>query len=254
MPTRNRYLERLKETHDQVRSKPHGRLEGLADRDRTGPVGIVSPPVEGRGQPLTSRPRTTETPLKMPEPGQVPYEETMQDLLKGMPRIGGEQIEERARAHADLQIDPQIRALQEQKAEARARDLDTAIARGVGRSGVVDWADQQRQKDFTQQVADLERMRGQLTLEEASRLEEQAFQQGMAKLEAIKSLAQQSMQQDAAHWDQWMQWAAFEAQETLDWFDRLYLTPGQKADIAMAWAELFGEMPKGMDDWMKGGK
>ena len=181
------------------------------------------------------------------DPKPLPYQQRMEDLLTDLPEIGDPTPEMVGRAQdiADLQIDPQRRALDEMKTEARRQDLEAAAARGVGRTGVVDWADQQRQKDFTGQVQDLERMRGQLTSQELSRMEEQAFNQGIMKLEALRGLAQDIVKREDVHWDQAMEFVMFEADEALQWFDRLHLTPWQKAQLDTTWAEIMGEVPEG---------
>lgn len=231
-----------------------------------------------------------------------PYEEMLKQLMGQIPQqhqLTPEQKQQQAQQYAGLQVDPQMQALQQsleqrqQQAEAQKgrisaayagvpqqlmqaeqqwgqKDLDSAIARGAGRSGVVDWQTQQRQQHFGQQLAqseaqkaaeitavanqlgvdqqqvqqqlvDLEARRGDLTQQHMAQLQDQAYARGMEGWQAQTGMAQQ-LAQMASDWD------AGQRAYGLDVFDRTMLTPGQRWDIYHTGADVFGEAPEGVVD------
>ena len=132
------------------------------------------------------------------------------------------------------------------------KDLESAIARTGGRSGVVDWLSAQRGEHFTellgaeeakksaeltaianqlgllqrqtpQQIAELEARRGEVTSQELQRLQDQDYQRGR--------------EYDL---DQWAR--------SLGIFDRTMLTPAQQLQLYVSMAEAAGQFPSRTPD------
>ena len=210
-----------------------------------------------------------------------------QDFFKNMPGysyytpMDPNEKRRLAAEYAGLQIDPHIQGLKRALEQALAgfgaqesrirgafagteaafgrreaaqaqRDLESAIARGAGRTGVVDWLSAQRGEHFTellaaeeakksaeltaianqlgllqqqtpQQIAELEARRGEVTSQELQRLQDQDYQRGR--------------EYDL---DQWAR--------SLGIFDRTMLTPAQQLQLYVSMAEAAGQFPSRTPD------
>ena len=252
---------------------------------------------------------TTSKPAEPTQPGgqvpyqpqQYPYEEMTKKIFEQMPQwnMPYEDMKQRATNYAGLQVDPQLQALQRavEQAEAAAqaqegrisaaysgvpeqldraeqkhgqRDLESAIDRGAGRSGVVDWLAAQRQEHYggllaqteaqkaaeltaianqlgltheqaAEQMQNLEGMRGNLTQQHLAQLEDQGYSRGMDAWQGQMSAAQQ-LSQLAQQWDEGQRRFA------LDTFDRTMLRPDQRWNIYHQGADIMGETPEGLVD------
>jgi len=232
---------------------------------------------------------------------QFPYQSFLESLMSRIPQWNQSptQMQENARLWANLQIDPQISQLtrtleqamtnaQSQKQAIRAAfegvpeqlerteqrqaqaDLESAIARGAGRSGVVDWQTRNRQEHFNQLLSQnaaqqaaqlaavanqlgltqqqtldamnqLEAQRGQLTQSFLSQLEDRGFTRGMQGTQAQMDLAN-LMANLAQNWNN-AQWA-----QGRDIMDRTMLTPAERHQLNIQYGELIGQIPDYMLD------
>ena len=144
-------------------------------------------------------------------------------------------------------------ALGRREEAAAGRDLESAIARGAGRAGVVDWQSGQRGEHFSEllaaekaresaelaaianqlglmqrqvpgQIADLEARRGALTSQELQRLQDQQYQRGR----------EYDMDQFA---------------RMLGIFDRTMLSPAQQLELYLRFADYAGITPGTTPGW-----
>jgi nucleoid-associated protein YgaU len=210
-----------------------------------------------------------------------------------------EQMMEQAERYASLQVDPQLQALQRaleqaianaqaqeeriraayagvpaalERAEQKqaAADLESAISRGAGRSGVVDWLAAQRQEYYNQALSEmkakeaaeltavanalgltqqqareqqqqLEALRGTLTQQHLAALQDLGYQRALEGWQNQTALAQQ-LASMAQAWDA-SQWA-----RALDTFERTMLTPYQQHQLNIGYGDIIGEMPAQMVD------
>jgi hypothetical protein len=160
---------------------------------------------------------------------QFPYEQMSRDVAatapQWTPRPESELLTQ-AQQYAGLQIDPQLQALQRSLGQARQeagtytqeaekRALESAIARGGGRSGVVEWLTAEQTKPITtalaraetaglEQMQQLEARRGELAANQLAALRQlehanasgnwQLAQQATAQLAQLAQQAQQFQQ------------------------------------------------------------
>ena len=159
----------------------------------------------------------------------VPYEQLLRDLQATMPQYTPRPESEllgQAQQYAGLQIDPQLQSLQRALGQARqeagtytqeaeGRALESAIARGGGRSGAVEWLTEKQTKPITTALAraeteglektqQLEARRGELEANQLAALRQlehanasgnwQLAQQATAQLAQLAQQAQQFQQ------------------------------------------------------------
>jgi|GEM_PF-3847805 lysozyme len=252
--------------------------------------------------PKTTATQTTApNPLTDYKPSPFPYEEALKSLMQNVPQWqqSPEQMLEQAERYASLQVDPQQQALQRaleqaiasaqgqeeriraayagvpsalERAEQRqaATDLESAISRGAGRSGVADWLAAQRQEYYNQALSEakakeaaeltavanalgltqqqaqeqqqqLEALRGTLTQQHLAALQDLSYQRGLEGWQNQTALAQQLASMSQA-WDA-AQWA-----RALDTFERTMLTPYQQHQLNIGYGDIIGEMPAQMID------
>lgn len=215
----------------------------------------------------------------------MPYEQSLRDLMAQMPRYqqpNQEELLQQAQQYADLQITPQQQALQraleqaianteaQQKAveaayagvpertqqlldEARRYALESAIARGAGRSGVVNWETEKRTTPIMTQAQEaearkaaelaniaeqlgliksqtsereqqLETLRGDLTRQYLQQLQNQGYIRSRDDWQAAFNAAGQlaNMALGASQWNQ---------KFALDWLPWVSLTENEFANI-----------------------
>jgi hypothetical protein len=226
-----------------------------------------------------------------------PYEQAMRDVLASAPRYtppSESELAQQARQWAELQINPQIQALQRAVEQARQayeaqrqatesayagfeeqtsrmlqeaaqRALESAIARGGGRSGQVEWFTAQLQQPIAERAAQVQAERAARLADVANRLslveqqareQEQQLQERLGQLEAsrlaeLRELAHatavgdwqrvmQATQNLAALATQAQQFAQNYAASLLPYFA---LTEAQRQAQPLDWAQVMGEVP-----------
>lgn len=226
-----------------------------------------------------------------------PYQQQLQQLLARQPSYtppSEQEMLQLAQQYAGLQVDPRLQAIQrqleqyQQQAEAeRARieaayatvpertqqlldearryALESAIARGAGRSGVVNWETEKRTTPIMTQAqqAEAERASRLSDVESALRTaQQQAAEQQLALEEQRGNLQQQYLQalRDQAYaravgdwqreFDAAQRLATLAAQayqwgETaaLSWAPYFLLTEAERQQLPLTWTETAGEVP-----------
>ncbi|MGI5872742.1 MAG: hypothetical protein ACOX8T_11985, partial [Bacillota bacterium] len=226
-----------------------------------------------------------------------PYEKQLQDFLATRPEWKGateEEMLQQAKQHAALQIDPQLQALQRSLEEAAqyaesqkgaveaaysgipaqidrmlegAREYGTedAIARGVGRSGVVDYNIEQMSKPIMEQGAQLEAEKAAkltsiadalaLAQRQASLQQQQLEEQrGLIESERLGDLRQLGHAMQAEDWER--AWNAaqnlasmnnqqyqFQQQAALNWAPYFMTSEQFRQQIPIDWAQVMGKVP-----------
>lgn len=169
---------------------------------------------------------------------QFPYEQALQQLLTSGPQYSQSpgEMQAQAQQYAGLQIDPQITRLQQLQDRQAQTDLESAIARGAGRSGVVDWQSDQRNKYYGDQFTDLEARRGDLAAQHMAGLQTQQHERGVddwnRQQQAALALSQMAQQHSQAEWGR-----------SLDMHDRTMLTPLQQLQLHLGYTEALGQTP-----------
>jgi len=173
-----------------------------------------------------------------------PYQDKIQELVGQQPQWqprSEDQLLGQASQFAGLQIDPQVDALKRWKDQQRGVDLESAISRGGGRGGAVDWLAAQRQDRFGGELQRLEASRGDVTAQMLAQLQAQEHSRGMeghqAQLAAMQQLAQMAQAHDMEQW-----------QRALSTHDRTMLTPMQQHQLNLGYGDLIGEIPGFMVD------
>lgn len=227
-----------------------------------------------------------------------PYEQALRDLIAQAPSYempSEAELARQAREWAELQINPQLeeltRALEQAQqalstrqqqveasyagmeeavnrmmAEAAQRALESAIARGGGQSGAVEWLTRQLQTPITEQFTAAQAQKAAELADIASRLamlQEQAgtqrtqLQERLGQLEAnrLAELRNLAYAQATGNWQQVMQSVSNLAQmatQAQQYSQQLAasllpyytLTEQQRQYQPMSWAELMGEVPE----------
>ena len=226
-----------------------------------------------------------------------PYEQLMRDILAQMPsyrQLSQEELLQQAKTWANLQVDPAVQAisqalaqvkqaLQTQQAqteaayagldqatqrymqEAAQKALESAIARGGGRSGQVEWYTSKLQQPIAEQyaqaqaqkAASLSDIANRMTLAEQQAAEQQKnLEQRRGELEAnrlaeLQNLAHatavgdwqrafEAAQNLAAMATQAQQWGLSYAASLLPWYA---LTENERQSLPMQWAQVTGQVP-----------
>ncbi len=227
-----------------------------------------------------------------------PYEQALRDLISLAPRYempSEKELERQAREWAELQINPQLaeltRALEQAQqalgtrqqqveasyagmeeavnrvmAEQAQRALESAIARGGGQSGAVEWLTSKLQQPIAEQFTSAQAQKAAELADIASRLamlQEQAgtqrtqLQERLGQLEAnrLAELRNLAYAQATGNWQQVMQSVSNLAQmatQAQQYSQQLAasllpyytLTEQQRQYQPMSWAELMGEVPE----------
>ncbi len=176
-------------------------------------------------------------------PNPFPYEDKLNELLGNRPQwnMNQGQMQEHAQRQAGLQIDPQVQALTNWKQKQAGTDLESAISRGGGRSGAVDWLANQRQERFGGELQNLEARRGDITAQTLNQLESLRYDRGQQDWQAQQAaLSQLSQMSQAYNEEQW--------RRALDVSDRTTLTPSQIHDLNIRYGDLIGEIPQHLLD------
>lgn len=226
-----------------------------------------------------------------------PYEQLMRDIMAQMPTYqqpSQEELLQQAKTWANLQIDPAIQAISQALAqtkqaletqqakteaayagleqatqrfmqEAAQKALESAIARGGGRSGQVEWYTSKLQQPIAEQYAQAQAQRAaeladianRMTLAEQQAAEQQkALEQRRGELEAerlaeLQNLAHatavgdwqrafQAAQNLASMATQAQQWGLSYAAGLLPYFA---LTESERQNLPLQWAQVVGQVP-----------
>lgn len=226
-----------------------------------------------------------------------PYEQTMRDLAAQMPKYqmpSKEELLQQAKTWANLQIDPSLQAvaqalaqtkqaLETQKAqteasyagldqatqrfmqEAAQRALESAIARGGGRSGQVEWYTSKLQQPIAEQYAQAQAQKAatlsdiasKITLAEQQAAEQQkSLEQRRGELEAARLAELQQLAHATAVGDwqrafeaaqnlaslatQAQQWQMSYAASLLPWY---VLSESERQAQPLQWAQVMGQVP-----------
>lgn len=180
----------------------------------------------------------TNNPLKDFKPTQFPYEQILQQLMQNRPQYSQtpEQMQAQSQQYAGLQIDPQVRTLQQREQDAARQGMSTAVSRGVARGGGYDKIMQDQQKFFNPQFMDLEARRGDLTAQHLAGLQAQQYGRSVEdwnmQQQAAQALAQMAQQHGGVEWGR-----------ALDLHDRTMLTPLQQHQLGLGYGETYGQAP-----------
>ena len=230
-----------------------------------------------------------------------PYEKMLNELLKKMPQFKpaseGEMLQQ-ARQYAALQIDPQLQALERslqdasahyeaQKAaieaaystvpetaqrllnETRQQAIESAIARGAGRSGIADYSVRRMQEPIIEQTtqAEAEKAAKLAALTDALNLVQKQYQQQVQELETrrgtleaqqLANLKQLAQAMQAGDWERaWntaqnlatmaTQAEQFQQTAALNWAPYFMTTEQFRQSLPLNWAQTMGEVP----NWMR---
>jgi LysM repeat protein len=193
----------------------------------------------------TAAPQQTapQNPLANFQPSQFPYEAQLQEYLKNIPQYTQNPAEmlSQAQQYASLQVDPQVKVLQQREQERARQELASAVARGVARGGAVDQLSEQRYKEYDPAYQDLEAQRGNLAAQMLAQLEQQQYARGMEGYQTQASLAQQLANQA-------QQWQAQEWAKAMDLAGRTMLTPYEQHQLNIGYGDVTGQMPEQMLD------
>lgn len=222
----------------------------LAQPGRAAPAATTKAPAAAPIAPAatTQAPGgTTQQPDQHPltgfQPTQFPYEQILQQLMQDRPQYSQtpEQMLAQSQQYAGLQIDPQVRTLQQREQDAARQGMSTAVARGVARGGGYDKIMQDQQEYFNPQFLDLEARRGDLTAQHLAGLQSQQYDRGVGdwsmQSQAAQNLAQMAQGHGAAEWAR-----------ALDLHDRTMLTPLQQLQMHLGYTDALGEIPQFMID------
>ena len=220
-----------------------------------------------------------------------PYEQALRDLISLAPRYempSEKELERQAREWAELQINPQLaeltRALEQAQqalgtreqqveasyagmeeavnrvmAEQAQRALESAIARGGGQSGAVEWLTSKLQQPIAEQFTSAQAQKAAELADIASRLsmlQEQAgtqktqLQERLGQLEAnrLAELRNLAQAQATGNWQQVLQSTqnlaqmATQAQQFMLPYFRM--TESERQYQPINWAEMMGEIPE----------
>ena len=227
-----------------------------------------------------------------------PYEQAIRDLIGSAPSYtppSEAELTEQARQWAELQVNPQISALQraaEQQSqalqsrqgqveasyagmedtvnrtmqEAAQRALESAISRGGGRSGTVEWLTGKLQQPVAEQFAGAQAQKAQELADIASRgsllqeqygTQEQELEGRLGQLEAnrLAELRNLSQAQATGNWQQMLQSTQnlanmatqaqqFAQSQVASMLPYYTLTEAQRQAQPIDWASIIGEMPE----------
>lgn len=230
-----------------------------------------------------------------------PYEKMLNELLKKMPQFkpaSEEEMLQQARQYAALQIDPQLQALERslqdalahyeaQKAaieaaystvpetaqrllnETRQQAIESAIARGAGRSGIADYSVRRMQEPIIEQTtqAEAEKAAKLAALTDALNLVQKQYQQQVQELETrrgtleaqqLANLKQLAQAMQAGDWERaWnaaqnlatmaTQAEQFQQTAALNWAPYFMTTEQFRQSLPLNWAQTMGEVP----NWMR---
>lgn len=277
---------------DELRAR--GWLKSGTSRTTTTPTKAnINAPTKATVAPTTTK---TTTPIATNNYS-FPYESQLKSLVNSMSGYttpSQSTLSSQAQRYANLQIDPQVTALQNaleqaknsytaQKASTEAnyagyqdainRQLDTvaskalesAIARGGGRSGAVEWLTAEQQKpiletsaqtaaqkeaalnaiaqalstyenQYSTNLSNLETQRGQLSAQQLGNLNQQAYsnsaasiQQQLAALQGLAGMATQANQ--------------FNQNMALQQLPYYSLTEQQRQALPLEWTQAIGQVP-----------
>lgn len=240
-----------------------------------------------------------QIPLNSPTSAQFnfPYEQLMRDIQSQYPKIGSysdAELAQQAKQWASLQIDPQTQALlraveqarqssetQRQQTEAAyagfedynkrmmgeaaANALESAISRGGGRAGAVEWLTSKLQQPITEKAAGVQAEKAAKLSDIASQLaltEKQSTQQqgelqtrlGQLEVDRLAELRNLQHSQAVGDWQTMMTSAqnlanlATQAQQFQQQYAASLLpyytqTEAQRQQAPLDWAQVMGEAP-----------
>lgn len=264
--------------------KPDYLLRQLAPKPAPQPA--YTPPPEP--QPVYTPP-PAPSPAPKPEPKPEPAPTTqVEDFFRDLPQwtyykpMSTAEQRRLAQEYASMYIDPQIAAVQRSLEQAiadaaaqeeriraayagteqmlgrreeqqAARDLESAISRGAGRSGVVDWLARERGEYFAgllseaeaKRAAELSAVVNQLALKQRQAPEQITAleaQRGALASQELNRLRELEYQRQREHdLDQWAR--------MLGIFDRTMLTPAQQMQLELMYAEQSGQFPGSTPGW-----
>lgn len=236
-----------------------------------------------------------------------PYEQMMRDLISAMPKYtppSEEELLRQAQRYAELQINPQLEALErawqllQQQTEAQKKyieatyagleenvqnrlqelarqALENAIARGGGRSGVVEWLMQQYQKPVVEEYAKAQAEKAATLSDLANRLalaQQQYEEQRQQLAQRLGELQAQRLEElrNLAHATAMGDWeTAFQAAQNLasmassaqrsvlefitSALPYYTMTEEARQTLPLKWAEAVGEVPPSVQQVYTGG-